>query len=72
VATASDELWMPNAAHHSSPQNTAPSASRSHVASSTPPKRVPYPRSLAIAPSSMSARTKNATAKEPHHNWPCG
>ena len=65
-------LSSPNAAHHSSPQNTAPSPIRSQVASSTAPNRVPPPRSRAIAPSSMSASTKNDTANAPHHSWPIG
>jgi hypothetical protein len=42
------------------------------VASNTAPNRVPPPRSRAIAPSSMSASTKNETATAPHHNWPIG
>ena len=63
---------MPNAAHHARPQKIAPSPIRSQVASSTAPNRVPPPRSRAIAPSSMSASTKNETATEPHHSCPIG
>ena len=72
VATASDVLWIPKVAHHSRPQKTAPSATRSHVASRTPPNAVLNPRSRAIAPSSMSARTKTKTANAPHHSCPIG
>jgi hypothetical protein len=72
VATASDALCTPKAAHHSSPQKIAPSPIRSQVASSTPPKRVPKPRSRAMAPSSMSARQKTNTANAPHQSCPIG
>jgi hypothetical protein len=72
VATTSDRLSMPNAAHHSRPAKIAPSAIRSHVASSTAPKRRPPPRSRAIAPSSMSASTNTETAKAPQNNSPIG
>ncbi len=72
MATISDELCRPNAAHHSRPQNTAPSLIRSQVASSTAPNRVPPPRCRAIAPSSMSASTKKNTATAPHHSCPIG
>jgi len=72
VATISDASCSPRAAHHSRPAKIAPSAIRSQVASRTAPKRVPPPRSRAIAPSSMSARTKTNTANAPHHSWPMG
>lgn len=72
VATTSAGLSMPNAAHHSRPAKIAPSAIRSHAASSTAPNRVPPPRSRAMVPSSMSASTNTATAKAPHHSCPIG
>ena len=72
VATTSSGLSRPNAAHHSSPQNTAPSLIRSQVASSTAPNRVPPPRWRAIAPSSMSASTKNPTTRAPANSCPIG
>ncbi|CFR85994.1 Uncharacterised protein [Mycobacterium tuberculosis] len=45
---------------------------RSQVASSTAPKRVPPPRSRAIAPSSMSNNTKNHTTHAPANSLPIG
>ena len=72
VATTSGLSCRPNAIHHSSPQNTAPSLIRSQVASSTAPKRVPPPRSRAIAPSSMSNSTKNDTTQPPANSLPIG
>src|SRR5271166_6434125 len=63
-------MW--NAIHHSSPQNTAPSLMRSHVASSTAPNRVPPPRCRAIAPSSMSNSVKNQTTHPPRKSLPIG
>ena len=62
----------PNAAHHSRPQNTAPSLMRSQVASSTAPKLLPPPLSRAIAPSIMSNMTKNAITSVPRNSRPVG
>ena len=72
VATTSGGLCRPNAAHHASPQNTAPSLMRSQVASSTAPNRVPPPLSRAIAPSTMSNITKNQITNVPANSRPVG
>ncbi|SKU18070.1 Uncharacterised protein [Mycobacteroides abscessus subsp. abscessus] len=72
VATTKEVDPQPNAAHQTSPANTAPSATRSHVASSTAPNRVPPPRARAIAPSSMSNIANNHTAMPPQKRCPVG
>src|SRR5246500_5673592 len=72
VATTSDGLCRPNAAHQASPQNTAPSLIRSQVASSTAPNRLPPPLSRAIAPSTKSNITKNQITTGPANNRPVG
>src|SRR5664279_237335 len=48
----------------------APSAMRSQDASSTTPKSVPYPRALAMAPSTRSARTETVTTTQPQNRYP--
>src|SRR3984893_10800576 len=72
VATTSDGLCRPNAAHQASPQNTEPSLIRSQVASNTAPNRVPPPLSRAIAPSTRSNITKNQITNVPANNRPVG
>src|SRR5271166_5349154 len=72
VATTNDGLCRPNAAHHASPQNTAPSLMRSQVASSTAPNRLPPPLSRAIAPSTKSNRTKKVMTNAPAKSRPVG
>src|SRR5580693_5864292 len=72
VATTNDGLCRPNAAHHASPQNTAPSLMRSQVASNTAPNRLPPPLSRAIAPSTKSNRTKKVMTNVPANSRPVG